>query len=468
MKKLFTILFFVVISASTFAQQPCQAYFTYTFNPAGGTYVNLYDASYNMDSTQINVTTWTWTAAYGGAVYTYTGPNPTIQLNGYSGNIPVCLTITTTNLLQTCQSTWCDTVILSNTPPLDTCISAFTYIDTTTHLVHFIDQSSTTNGSIDSWNWVFTDVNSGTIVYNTNNYQNPYVQLAANGLYQVCLTITSDSGCTTTHCGNIYIQDSMNTACQLTVTSLINHVSVINGTDGSIDLSVTGGNPPYTYQWNTGATTQDIDNLSSGVYSVAISTNPACPNYTYTFFVGSPLDSSNIVIDTLYSPAIDTCLNFIIDSFYVAGITIQGNTVIVHWVFMGGGLTSSLYANYTFSYLGTQVVILSIQCGAKSLTNFSSYIYINQIYVMTENSETGQVNLYPNPANDFLNITFAYQTTNSSSIKIYNNVGQQVYSGSISSGSAQVGINVSWLPSGVYFVQIDMGNAKPIVRKFLK
>ncbi len=468
MKKLFTILFFVVLSTTAFSQQMCQAYFTYTYNPIGGTSVNLYDASYNWDSTQINVTSWTWTATFGGAVHTYTGQNPVIQLNGLTGNIPVCLTITSTYLLQTCQSSWCDTVILNTTPPLDTCNAAFYYIDTTTHLVHFIDQSYTTNGTIISWNWVFIDANTGNIIYSTNNYQYPYVQLAANGVYDVCLTITTDSGCTATNCETIYIQDSMNTGCQLTVSAVINQVSVINGSDGSIDLTVTGGTPPFTYTWNTGATTQDIGNLTSGLYTVAISSTPACPNYTYTFYVGNPLDSANIVIDTLYSPIIDTCLNFVVDSFYIAGISIQGNTVIVEWVFLGGGATATLYATYTFSNIGTQVVILSVSCGSKTISTYTGYIYINQIYGVPENAETNQINLYPNPVSDFLNITFGNPTQNAVSLKIFNTAGQQVYARSLTAKTTQLSINVRDLSTGIYFVQIDAGDGKPLVKKFLK
>ena len=41
--------------------------------------------------------------------------------------------------------------------------------------------------------------------------------------------------------------------------------------DGSIDLSISGTNPgPYTYQWTNGATSQDIFNLNTGIYSVTV------------------------------------------------------------------------------------------------------------------------------------------------------------------------------------------------------
>jgi hypothetical protein len=298
--------------------------------------------------------------------------------------------------------------------------------------------------------------------------QNPVFTFQPNVTYSVCLFIATDSGCLAHNCQYIMVQDSNTFPCQLTVTSSINPVSVINGNDGSIDLTVTGGTPPYSYQWNTGATSQDIFNLASGVYTVAISTIPACPNYTYSFYVANPLDSLNLVIDTLYTQAIDTCLGFVIDSFYVACISVQGNAVTVQWVFTGGGATAILYATYTFSNFGTQAIILSISCGSKTITNYTSFIYISQILGVSENTDASQINLYPNPVSDFLNITFSKQTANSSSLKIFNTAGQQVYTGSIAAKTSQIGINVSELPSGVYFVQIDAADRKPMVKKFFK
>lgn len=40
--------------------------------------------------------------------------------------------------------------------------------------------------------------------------------------------------------------------------------------EGSIDLNVTGGKAPYTYQWSNGSTSQDLSNISVGVYSCII------------------------------------------------------------------------------------------------------------------------------------------------------------------------------------------------------
>ena len=50
----------------------------------------------------------------------------------------------------------------------------------------------------------------------------------------------------------------------------ISNVSCNGGSNGAIDLTVTGGRPAYTYDWSNGAATQDISNLTAGTYTVTI------------------------------------------------------------------------------------------------------------------------------------------------------------------------------------------------------
>jgi|GEM_PF-6349504 hypothetical protein len=48
-------------------------------------------------------------------------------------------------------------------------------------------------------------------------------------------------------------------------------VTVNGASDGSINLTVTGGTLPYSFNWSNGAKTEDINNLTAGNYEVTVS-----------------------------------------------------------------------------------------------------------------------------------------------------------------------------------------------------
>ncbi len=57
--------------------------------------------------------------------------------------------------------------------------------------------------------------------------------------------------------------------------------------DGTIDLTVTGGTPPYTYEWSNNDTNQDPQNLGPGTYSVVITDANGC-TFTTSVQVSTP------------------------------------------------------------------------------------------------------------------------------------------------------------------------------------
>ncbi|MBK9449663.1 MAG: choice-of-anchor D domain-containing protein [Bacteroidetes bacterium] len=110
-----------------------------------------------------------------------------------------------------------------------------------------------------SYAWSFGDAGTSTA-------QNPSHAYTAPGQYTVTFQLTDVNGCVTTNSQIVCVYD----APVVTNTSLN---PLCNGaTNGSIDVSVTGGAPgtTFTYVWSNGATTQDLSNVGAGSYTVTV------------------------------------------------------------------------------------------------------------------------------------------------------------------------------------------------------
>jgi len=57
---------------------------------------------------------------------------------------------------------------------------------------------------------------------------------------------------------------------QIKVVPKVRTVNCMLNTQGAITLSVTGGTPPYQFQWSHGSQEQDLEDLSEGQYEVKI------------------------------------------------------------------------------------------------------------------------------------------------------------------------------------------------------
>jgi hypothetical protein len=548
MKKIIQTLFLAFATQAAFSQTNCQAAFTY-YNDSAGSTVYLYDQSYNTDSTTINITNYTWTVEFNGSTNTYTNANPVVPTNGVNSLIIVCLTINTIN---GCTSSFCDTInpwqscyaywIYGNIgfsyyfadgsqpgSPTETINSR--YWEITDHLNNIIFTSTQQNpsfsfpdsgiyevclsistdsgctstscnyigvydtsypavcnayfvgganplmgtydfydastpgdslGLINSWYWEVTD--------SLNNFlfssiqQNPSFVIPDPGYYEVCLTIATDSACTDMFCQYIVVYDTSLYHCQLYVNPQITNVSVLGGNDGAIDLTVYGGTFPYIYSWNTGAITQDISGLPSGFYTVTIGqADTSCPAYTYTFQINEPYDT--IPLDTLYAPTIDTCLNFVPDSFYVTLYSVDSSLITVTWVFVGQGMTQTITVQYTYQNYGPCVILLTIDCGIKNLTTYMAHININISFGINEMMPE-DIKIYPNPVSNSFSIEMPAGSANTT-IQVYNSLGQLMTTDAIGN-NAKATIDASQWPAGIYVVRLSDGQGQYITRNIVK
>lgn len=73
-----------------------------------------------------------------------------------------------------------------------------------------------------------------------------------------------------------------------------------NGNDGSIDLTVVGGTAPYYFSWSNNDTTEDINGLAPGIYTVSITDANGCiREYSEEVLAGTAIDISNAPMNIL-------------------------------------------------------------------------------------------------------------------------------------------------------------------------
>jgi len=130
------------------------------------------------------------------------------------------------------------------------------------------------NGSIT------TSVSGGTPGY-TYTWSNGAHIANLTGLTAGSYTVTvSDSkGCTCAHTFTI------TQPAAISITALVTNVSCYGGSDGGINISVSGGSPPYTYVWSNGSYLADPTGLAAGCYSVTVTDAHRCTatgSYTIT------------------------------------------------------------------------------------------------------------------------------------------------------------------------------------------
>jgi len=87
---------------------------------------------------------------------------------------------------------------------------------------------------------------------------------------------------------------------QFTVTSTIINATCPDTNNASASVSVSGGNPPYTYQWQPdGETIPTITGLTPGTYTITISDN-ASNDTTVSYLVGPlPFSSNETIINPI-------------------------------------------------------------------------------------------------------------------------------------------------------------------------
>jgi hypothetical protein len=116
------------------------------------------------------------------------------------------------------------------------------------------------------------------------------------------LTVTDHNGCDGSQ---IYVVDEPNSP--LVINANITDASSITSANGAIDITITGGTSPYSYDWSNGTTNADLTDLGPGAYLVTVTDANNCSlATTFVVDVSSGIESlSSTSLEVYPNPTSD-------------------------------------------------------------------------------------------------------------------------------------------------------------------
>lgn len=126
-------------------------------------------------------------------------------------------------------------------------------------------------------------VSGGTPTYKfawSNGATTQNLQQVGAGTYSVL--VTDKNGCSVSRTATI------TQPAELQLGENHQNVSCYNLSDGYVHLTVSGGTPSYSFQWNNGSTSQNLNQITSGIYSVTLTDANGCQKSIPSLLVTQP------------------------------------------------------------------------------------------------------------------------------------------------------------------------------------
>lgn len=320
---LLAMTLFILQLSSVNAQTTCNANFTVQSNGQGTVTFG------NQSSGNFTVSQWSFGDGTGS---TLTSPVHTFS---QTGTYIVCLTIH--DSLQTCNSTFCDSVHV--TVAGSGCQAAFSYQQANQNTFNFTDASSPQTPFV---YWNFGD---GT----TSNLHNPTHSYTSAGTFNVCLTIIDSLlGCSNSYCSQVTVQGSGN--CQANFNASVDSTGGVNFTDAST------GNPSH-WAWSFG------DGSAGTGQNVFHQYNSTGYHYVCLTISDSASGCQSTYCDTVLTGGQAQCtadFNFNLQGnnvFFTGYLT--GNYTSFYWSFGDGTSSTLLNPQHTYANAGTYNVCLT-------------------------------------------------------------------------------------------------------------
>jgi hypothetical protein len=284
-----------------------------------------------------------------------------------------------------------------------------------------------------------------TYLWNTTPAQTTSTaQGLCQGSYMVC--VTDAMGCQ--QCVSESVGVSAGCSVQFSSTS-----PICNGDCNGSITAIPTGQSPFFYSWLPGGqTTQTINGVCAGTYTVITTDASGCTATGTITLVDPP---AIVITFSTTSPSCFSCC----DGSIVSSVT--GGTPAYTYLWAPGGQTSPSINNLC---QGTYTLCVTDMNGcmacASSTLSFSTGI--------ADQPANGNLSVYPNPVSGFVTVKETFATPVTAQIIVTNVLGETVYTRSVA-GAKELNetINMAGFTNGVYFISITTPSGRS-VRKLIK
>jgi hypothetical protein len=217
-----------------------------------------------------------------------------------------------------------------------------------------------------------------------------------------------------------------------------------------------------TYVWSFNGnilpeTTQTINATEEGLYTVTVTNADACNG------VGV---SQPVLVSVNAAPTADASFVQTNGSLTIQFLNNSSNANSYVWNFGDGNTSTSSNPNYTYAAGGDYIVTLTATNGDCTDTFTLNLTSVS----VSENIAFADLNIFPNPTSEILNIEFGQEMSDLVQIDLYDLTGKKVMSSqnNVSAGNNFLQINISDLESGIYFLNLNNAVSSVSIRVIKK
>ena len=236
----------------------------------------------------------------------------------------------------------------------------------------------------------------------------------------------------------------------------VTDVSCFGEEDGSIDLTVIGGSPDYTFMWSNGDTTATIDSLLPDTYMLTITDDSGCESVQEFEIIEPPQLITTLVniVNEIENNA-DGKVN----------VTVSGGMMpyTYKWVDIDGNQIGDMEDIDSLS-AGTYQLFVTDSNGC-----VSSSSYTIQSITSTNNPELDAlITIFPNPTSSLVTIEFIDLHIFEMEVTIYDVIGKKIFSQKNENvASGKFFVDFSDYAEGVYLMKLNF-DGQMVTKRIVK